>query len=112
MAVFTRTAYEHERTKRSRVFNQAKLVGIPVGADDALGLRGERRQPGLLDKIRVESPFAGGWVVILAGLLPIICRILAGKHDDDGAVIPKVDIRPILQQTEKIFQPAAIRAIG
>src|ERR1039458_6122993 len=93
MAAFTRTAYAHDRTKRSRVFNEAKLVGIPVGADDALGLRCERRQPDLQDKIRVESPLAGRCTVIVggvgggAGSLPIICRILAGKHDHNGAVI-------------------------
>src|ERR1039458_7315842 len=91
MAAFTRTAYAHERTKRSRGFNDAKLVGIPAGADDALGLRCERRQPDLLDKIRVESPVAFRWIVITAGRHPIICRILAGKHDHNGAVIPEGD---------------------
>ena len=66
--------------------------------------RGKRWQTDLVLKIRIESPFATGWVVIITGWLPEVGRVFAGEHGRDGTIIPERNgTAPTFQQTGKIL---------
>ena len=87
-------------------------VCAPGSADDALRFGRQRRQIGADEEIGIERPASIGRGIIISRLLPAIRRELAGKHDDNGAIIIKsIAASPILQQPEKVFDAAAV-AIG
>lgn len=118
---------QHSRIKR----DIGLVAGIQLNADTATGtaarfqrdllkvdpaltvhgpeLRRERRKSILGLIIHIKSPIAFGRVVIIAHWLPSIRRVLAGKHDDDGAIVSQRAGRaPVFQQTKEIFHTAAV----
>src|SRR5580698_5778456 len=64
------------------------LVDRPALADEGLDFGGEGREALFGHEVDVEGPVARGSVVV-AAVGPVVGGVLAGEHDDDGAIVGK-----------------------